>query len=137
MATSATWTIVFEDKMIIKNYAEGASEGVGYVIDDNDFWGQSKFSNVWAVQYATPNVNDQVEYRDESPHSSWDDASLGDINDFITRWDTAHLARLQSDWDADVIQTWSGEGQSAVLESTESEADQITRKGPRPTSYSS
>ena len=61
MATNAQWTIVFEDKMIIKNYAEGASEGVGYVIDDNDFWGQSKFSNVWAVQYATSNVNDQVE----------------------------------------------------------------------------
>ena len=32
MATNANWTVVFEDKMIIKNYAEGASEGVGYII---------------------------------------------------------------------------------------------------------
>ena len=78
-----------------------------------------------------------MEYRDETPHSTWEDASLGDFSDFTNRWDAAHLAQLQADWDADVIETWSGEGQSAVLESTESEADQIARKGPRPTSYSS
>ena len=30
MATNANWTVVFEDKCIIKNYAEGASEGVAY-----------------------------------------------------------------------------------------------------------
>ena len=29
MATNANWTIVFEDKKVIKNYAEGANEGVG------------------------------------------------------------------------------------------------------------
>ena len=32
MATNANWTVVFEDKCIIKNHAEGASGGVGYVI---------------------------------------------------------------------------------------------------------
>jgi hypothetical protein len=32
MASKGNWTIVFEDKMIIKNHAEGASEGIGYVI---------------------------------------------------------------------------------------------------------
>ena len=124
MATNAQWTIVFEDKMIIKNYAEGASEGVGYVIDDNDFWGQSKFSNVWAVQYATSNVNDQVEYRDATPHSSWDNANLGDFQDFITRWDSAHLTQLQSNWDNDNVDGESSE-------------DKISRLGARPTSYSS
>ena len=32
MATSAKWTIIFEDKKIIKNYDEGASEGIPYNI---------------------------------------------------------------------------------------------------------
>ena len=31
MATNANWTIVFDDKCVIKSYAEGASKGVGYV----------------------------------------------------------------------------------------------------------
>ena len=50
MASKGNWTIVFEDKIIIKNHAEGASEGLGYVISDDSFWGQSKFSNIWAIQ---------------------------------------------------------------------------------------
>ena len=41
MATNSQWTIVFEDKCIIKNYAEGANEGVGYKINDDAFWNQS------------------------------------------------------------------------------------------------
>ncbi len=117
MATNANWTIVFEDKCIIKNHAEGASKGVGYIISDDSFWGQDKFSNIWAIQYGTSNPSDTVEYRDATPHSTWEDANLGDISDFTTRWDSAHLAQLQADWDNDVRE--------------ESE------KGPRPTSYSS
>ena len=35
MATKANWTIVFEDKKVIKNHAEGASQGVGYIISIN------------------------------------------------------------------------------------------------------
>ena len=124
MATNAQWTIVFEDKIIIKNHAEGALEGVGYNISDDSFWSQSKFSNIWAIQYGTTNPNDTVEYRDETPHSTWEDANLGDFQDFITRWDTHHLSVLQSDWDAN-----NQEG--------ESEADKIARLGSRPTSYSS
>jgi hypothetical protein len=124
MASKGNWTIVFEDKIIIKNHAEGASEGVGYNISDDSFWSQSKFSNIWAIQYGTSNPNDCVEYRDETPHSTWEDANLGDIQDFITRWDTHHLSVLQSNWDADNV-----EG--------ESEADKISRLGSRPTSYSS
>ena len=43
MATNATWVVVFEDKTVIKNIDEGANEGIGYAIDDNTFWNQSKF----------------------------------------------------------------------------------------------
>ena len=127
MATNAKWTVVMDDKMIIKNYDEGASpnNGVSYIIDDNNFWGQAKFSNIWAIQYGTSVASDTVEYRDETPHSTWEDANLGDIQDFITKWDTAHLAQLQADWDAD-------EGPEG-----ETEADKIARLGARPTSYTS
>jgi len=124
MATNAQWAVVFEDKTVIKNYAEGASEGVGYIILDDSFWGQGKFSNIWAIQYGTSNPSDTVEYRDETPHSTWEDANLGDFQDFITRWDTAHLSQLQSDWDNNNV-----EG--------ESESDKIARLGARPTTYTS
>ena len=124
MATNASWTVVFEDKCIIKNHAEGAIEGVKYVISDNDFWGLSKWNNIWAIQYGTSNPSDTVEYRDETPHSTWEDANLGDFQDFITRWDAAHLAQLQENWDEDNIDG-------------ESEEDKIARLGARPTSYSS
>ena len=53
MASKGNWTIVFEDKIIIKNFAEGANEGIGYVISDDSFWNQSKFSNIWAIQLGT------------------------------------------------------------------------------------
>tara|TARA_R100001509_G_scaffold14037_1_gene7189 strand:+ start:342 stop:689 length:348 start_codon:yes stop_codon:yes gene_type:complete len=115
MATNATWTVVFEDKLIIKQ--SGDASGIGYKIVDNDFWGLPKWNNIWAIQYGTANPSDTVEYRDSTSHSTWEDANLGDFQDFIDKWDAAHLAKLQADWDAD--------------ESDESE------KGPRPTSYSS
>jgi len=124
MATNAQWTVVFEDKVVIKNHAEGASEGVGYVISDDSFWSQGKFSNIWAIQYGTSNISDTVEYKDDTPHSSWEDANLGDFTDFTTRWDSAHLAQLQSDWDNDNIED-------------ETADDKIARLGARPTSYSS
>ena len=124
MATNAQWTVVFDDKMIIKNHAEGAVEGVGYIIKDNDFWGLAKWNNIWAIQYGTSNPSDTVEYRDETPHSTWEDANLGDFSDFTTRWDSAHSAQLQFDWDDDDI-----EGETAD--------DKIARLGARPTSYSS
>lgn len=117
MASKGNWTVVFEDKIVIKNYDEGASEGIGYKIDDDTFWNQSKFSNIWAIQYGTSITSDEVEYRDETPHSSFADANIGDISQFSSKWDSAHLSQLQSDWDAD--------------ERDESE------KGARPTSYSS
>ena len=122
MAKSATWTVVFEDKIIIKQSGDAA--GTSYVIEDNDFWGLAKWSNIWAIQYGTANPSDTVEYRDETPHSTWDAANLGDFSDFTTRWDSAHLTQLQSNWDNDNV-----EGETAD--------DKIARLGARPTSYSS
>ena len=124
MATNANWTIIFDDKTVIKNHAEGASEGIGYVINNDSFWSDSKFSNIWAIQYGNSITSDEVEYRDSTPHSSYSDANIGDINQFSSKWDSAHLAQLQSNWDNDNI-----EG--------ESEAEKISRLGARPTSYSS
>ena len=125
MATNASWTVVFDDKIIIKNHAEGANEGVGYIIPDNDFWGLAKWNNIWAIQYGTPNPSDTVEYRDDTPHASWTVANLGDFRtQFIDKWDAHHLNVLQDNWDSDNV-----EG--------ETEAEKITRLGARPTSYSS
>tara|TARA_Y100000592_G_C5329160_1_gene248653 strand:+ start:345 stop:713 length:369 start_codon:yes stop_codon:yes gene_type:complete len=122
MATNATWTVVFEDKKIIKQSGDAA--GTSYKIDDDDFWGLAKWSNIWAIQYGTFAPSDTVEHRDTTPHCTWEDANLGDFQDFIDRWDAAHLARLQSDWDNNNVED-------------ESESDKIARLGARPTSYSS
>ena len=103
MATNANWTVVFEDKCIIKNYAEGASEGIGYVISDDSFWSDSKFLNIWAIQHGSSITSDEVEYRDSTPHSSFADANIGDISQFSNKWDSAHLAQLQSNWDNDKL----------------------------------
>ena len=125
MATNANWTIVFDDKLVIKNYAEGENEGIGYNISDDSFWNQSKFSNIWAIQSGTSNSSDEVEHRDETSHCSYADANLGDISQFSDRWDAAHLTQLQSDWD------------SNNASDDETEAEKIARLGARPTSYSS
>ena len=133
MATNGKWTVVFDDKIIIKNYDEGSGEGVSYKIDDNDFWGLAKWNNIWAIQYATSNPSDTVEYRDTTPHSTWEDANLGDFQDFITRWDSAHLAHLQKEWDSNN----SGTGDSKETYVPETEEEKIARIGARPTEYSS
>jgi len=132
MATNSQWTIVFEDKCIIKNYAEGANEGVGYKINDDAFWNQSKFSNIWAIQLGTSNTSDEVEYRDETSHTSYADANLGDISQFSDKWDSAHLSQLQENWDND--NSGTVEGDVFVPETQE---DKIARLGSRPTSYTS
>jgi hypothetical protein len=124
MATNATWTIIFPDKKINK---AGVSS---YIIDDDAFWNDPKFSNIWAIQYGTSNTSEEVEYRDKTPHTSYADASLGDFNEFITRFDVAHLAQLQSNWDDDNLYNEDGSV-------SETEAEKITRLGARPTSYSS
>ena len=120
MASKGNWTVIFDDRSIQKGV------GIQYIIEDDAFWNQSKFSNIWAIQYGTSNTSDEVEYRDETPHSSFADANIGDISQFTNKWDAAHLAKLQSDWDSNNLK---GE--------TETEAEKITRLGVRPTTYSS
>tara|TARA_E500000318_G_scaffold86921_1_gene83720 strand:- start:630 stop:998 length:369 start_codon:yes stop_codon:yes gene_type:complete len=122
MATKSQWTVVFDDKLVIKQSGDAA--GTGYTINDNDFWGLTKWSNIWAIQYGTSNPSDTVEYRDATPHSTWEDANLGDFSDFTTRWDSTHLTQLQSNWDNNNVES-------------ESESDKIARLGARPTSYTS
>ena len=68
MATNATWTVIFDDKKVIKN--TGAEAGTSYTIADDAFWSQSKFSNIWAIQHGTSNTSDEVEHNDGSPHSA-------------------------------------------------------------------
>jgi hypothetical protein len=122
MATNSNWTVVFDDKLIIKQ--KGDQAGTGYTITDDAFWSQSKFLNIWAIQHGASVSTDEVEYRDTTPHSIYADANLGDFNDFINKWDSAHLATLQSNWDNNNV-----EG--------ETPEQKITRLGARPTSYSS
>ena len=125
MAALGNWTIIFDDKKVIKQTLKNQDgHGQAYKIDDDSFWNQSKFSNIWAIHYGNAVASDEVEYRDETPHSSYADADLGDISQFTDKWDEAHLARLQSDWDDDNV-----EGETAE--------EKIARLGERPTSYSS
>ncbi len=125
MASKGKWTIVFEDKLIIKNYDEGATLGIGHTILDNDsFWNDAKFSNIWAIQYGTTVSSDEVEHKDTTPHKSYADANLGDISQFSSLWDAKHLEKLQAEWDND-----------GVLDETSEE--KIARLGARPTSYTS
>jgi|TARA_R100000479_G_C6381826_1_gene201433 hypothetical protein len=131
MASKGNWAVVFEDKKITKNYDEGATEGIAFIIDDDSFWSQSKFNNIWAIQYGTSNTSDEVEYRDSTPHSSYDDANIGDISQFSNKWDVMYLAKIQTDWDNNILY----DSDNNVVEETN--AEKITRLGARPTSYSS
>ena len=128
MATYSNWTVVFNDKMIINQSMKNeGGHSLAYIIDDDAFWNDSKWSNIWAIQYKDDDLdyNDTVEHRDETPHKTWNQANLGDFrSQFIDKWDAVHLTRLQSAWDNDNV-----EG--------ESESDKIARLGARPTSYSS
>ena len=133
MATNSNWTVVFDDKLIIKQ--KGDQAGTGYFINDDAFWAQSKFANIWAIQHGASVSTDEVEYRDGTPHSTYADANLGDFNDFITRWDAAHLNVLQTNWDFNNVSIKDPQNEGSLI--PETEAQKITRIGARPTSYSS
>ena len=131
MATNSTWTVVMDDKMIINQTVKNENGyGTAYIINDDSFWSQSKFADVWAVQYVADNLdhNDTVEYRDGKPHATWNNANLGSFSDFITKWDAAHLAQLQLNWDNDNVTDEDGN-------ITETAEQKINRLGARPTSY--
>tara|TARA_R110000822_G_scaffold3437_1_gene15134 strand:+ start:269 stop:667 length:399 start_codon:yes stop_codon:yes gene_type:complete len=131
MATNAQWTVVFDDKVIINQTVKN-NDGypTSYLLTDSSFdsfWNDSKWSNVWAIQYKDDDhdYNDTVEFRDETPHKTWVQAGLGDFrSQFVSKWDTAHLNVIQLSWD-----------NNNVIGETESE--KISRLGEKPTSYSS
>ena len=135
MATNANWTVVFDDKMIIK---QSGTDAGPYKINNDTFWSDPKWSNIWAIQFKDDNLdyNDTVEYRDETPHASWNLSGLGDFqNQFISKWEAAHLAKLQSDWDNSDGNTYDDTDEMNIIHK-ETESEKITRLGPRPTSYS-
>ncbi len=138
MATNSNWTVIFDDKLIINQDVKKDGHSVGYNIDDDSFWNDSKWSNIWAIQYKDDDLdyNDTVEFRDETPHTTWNAAGLGDFHaQFVTKWDSAHLARLQSDWDNDNELVEEPEGSESYRDETS--AEKLARLGARPTSYSS
>jgi len=137
MSKHGTWTVVFPDKRIIKRTGEfDTSTATGYVIDDDTFWGQSKFDSLHAIQFTDDNTdNDQVEHNDGSPHSAYDASVLGNFSQFITKWDSAHLAQLQQDWDDDNEQVEDPADSGTYRDETE--AEKIARLGARPTTYTS
>ncbi len=132
MAKHGSWTVIFEDKLVIKKNGEyGIEDGCGHQINDDAFWSQSKFSNLHAIQFTDDNTdNDQVEYNDNSPNGLYDASVLGDFDEFISRWDAAHLTFLQETWDEDNILNEDGSA-------GETEAEKVVRLGARPTTYSS
>jgi len=128
MAKKGKWTVIFEDKMIVKNCDEFSSEGCAYTFTESDYnslWNNSKFSNVWAFQWSDNNDKDQVEYRDSTPNSSYDESIFGNFTtQFKNIWDVKHLAELQSNWDNNNVDGETSE-------------EKITRLGAKPTSYTS
>ena len=120
MATFSNWTVVFEDKIII-NQNMKSTDGVTSV--------------AYKIENDNLDYNDTVEYRDETPHATWNNANLGNFrSEFVDKWDAALLTKLQADWDNNNGDTFDAEGN---LVATESESQKIERLGPRPTSYSS
>ena len=95
--------------------------------------GRLCFSNIWAIQAGADNPSDEVEHRDDTPHCSLADEGI-DIQQFIDKWDAAHLKQLQDNWDNDNVMTFDDEGNEIP---GETEAEKIARLGERPTSYSS
>ncbi len=140
MATNSTWTVVFDDKKIINQSIKENGQPIGYNIDDDSFWNDSKWSNLWAIQYVSDNLdhNDTVEYRDETPHATWNESNLGSFQVFIDKWDAKHLIKIQIDWDSNDGSTYDADGNELTPTIVdESNSDKIARLGARPTSYSS
>lgn len=135
MASNGKWTVVFEDRLVIKRNDDFTLlTAKGLVVGDEQFWSQTKFSNIWAIQYGTSNPSDEVEHRDNSPHCSYAEANLGPITQFTDLWDAAHLADIQERWDNDTLtikEVVDGENVTR-LETIE---EKITRLGARPTNY--
>lgn len=146
MSKHGLWTVIIEDKTVIKKTEDFSVSSVKALkIEDDSFWSQSKFSNIHAIQFSDDGVdNDQVEYKDNSPNSSYDENILGNFRtEFIDRFDTAYLAQSQASWDD--INTITGQPNIAEIEDPEGSGnyrdetsdEKIVRLGARPTSYTS
>jgi hypothetical protein len=134
MSKHGLWTVIMEDKIIIKKIEEFSVSSVKALkIEDDSFWSQSKFSNIHAIQFSDDGVdNDQVEYKDNSPNSSYDENILGNFRtEFISKWDSVYLIELQNNWDSD---DKDANGDILVDETVEAKT---IRLGARPTSYTS
>lgn len=120
------WTIVVDDKRIIKQY-EGR---IGYEILDDNFWLNNLDKNIRAIQYTGDNNDlDQVEYRDKTPNSVF----TGDIKIFADKWDEAHLLNMQNLWDNNNIQITLADNSKRP----ETSEEKINRIGQRPSTYKS
>ena len=137
MSKHGTWTVVFEDKIIIKRTGEfNKQTACAHTINDDNFWNQSKFNNLHAIQFTDDNLdNDQVEFNDNSPNGLYDAAIYGDFSQFITKWDEAHLAEIQSDWDNNNISVEDPVNSGMYRDETNEE--KVSRLGERPVTYSS
>ncbi len=124
MSTSSSWTVVFEDKIVINRSVKTNNEATSYTIEDDSFWNQAHFANLWAIQFGTTPSTDEVEHKDSTPHTSYDSTIHGNFNEFITSWDAIHLAELQGSWDNNNV-----DGETAE--------QKINRIGARPTSFTS
>lgn len=126
MAKHGTWTVVFPDKLILKKTEDfSITNPQAEVINDDAFWSQSKFNGIHAIQFTNDGEdNDQVET--SNGNIAYDSATLGSFQQFVDKFDAAHLATLQSNWDNDNPEY-----------GTETEEEKIARLGARPTSYTS
>lgn len=131
MATHGNWTVIISEKTIMKKTEDASIEApITYKITGQDsFWSDPKFQNIHCIHYIDDN-NDNNDLVETVPGTvgknlSWVEANLGDFrSQFITKWDAAHLAQLQSNWDNDNVDGETSE-------------EKNTRLGARPTSYSS
>tara|TARA_R100001163_G_C5065002_1_gene202791 strand:- start:2698 stop:3072 length:375 start_codon:yes stop_codon:yes gene_type:complete len=107
MPNKSKWTVIFDDKKIL-NQSVTNSDGwaTAYEIDDDAFWNDPKWQDINAIQYIDDD-NDHNDCVEMVPgtfgrNKTYAESGLGDFREqFITKWDAAHLARLQEDWDND------------------------------------
>jgi hypothetical protein len=134
------WSIIVDDKRIVKQYDEGSIAGIGYVIESENFWLNNLNSNIRAIQYSgISDDTDQVEYRDGTHNSSF----TGNIKIFSDEWDKKHLEQLQLIWDNNnIYETISNPNSTPenpkpdiTVTKKETTEQKTSRVGPRPISY--
>jgi len=146
MSKHGLWTVIIEDKIVMKKTEDfSVSSPKAVKVEDDSFWSQSKFNNIHAIQFSDDGVdNDQVEYKDNSQNSSYDENILGSFRtEFIDRFDAAYLAQSQAIWDN--IDPNTGQSYPFEIEDPEGSGnfrdetsdEKIVRLGARPTSYTS